>query len=82
VPDCDPADFTALTMPARFAKIGDPHEGIDRAVGSRNALLDLAARDQAEGLGDGPRPPHFREVEGEAPRVAPSRAKGRDRPKD
>jgi DNA primase len=75
VPDCDPADFTALTMPERFAKLGDPHEGIDAAVGSLDALLELAARDQAEGLGDAPWPPHFRKMEGEAPRVAPSRAK-------
>jgi hypothetical protein len=62
-------------MPDRFAKLGDPHEGIDRAVGSLDALLELAARDQAEGLGDAPWPPHFRKMEGEAPRVAPSRAK-------
>ena len=75
VPDCDPADFTALTLPDRFAKLGDPHEGIDGAVGSLDALLELAARDQAEGLGDAPWPPHFRKMEGEAPRVAPSRAK-------
>jgi hypothetical protein len=44
-------------------------------VGSLDALLELAARDQAEGLGDAPWPPHFRKMEGEAPRVAPSRAK-------
>ena len=25
VPDCDPADFTVLTIPKRFAEIGDPH---------------------------------------------------------
>ena len=25
VPDCDPADFTVLTVPRRFAEIGDPH---------------------------------------------------------
>jgi len=39
-------------------------------------LLELAARDEAAGLGDAPWPPHFRKMEGEAPRVAPSRAKG------
>jgi hypothetical protein len=38
-------------------------------------LLELAARDQAQGLGDAPWPPHFRKMTGEAPRVAPSRAK-------
>jgi bifunctional non-homologous end joining protein LigD len=75
VPDCDPADFTVLTIPGRFAKIGDPHADMDAAAGSLEPLLELAARDEAEGLGDAPWPPHFRKMEGEAPRVAPSRAK-------
>jgi hypothetical protein len=75
VPDCEPADFTVLTMPARFAEIGDPHAGMDAAPGSLEALLELAARDDAAGLGDAPWPPHFRKMEGEAQRVAPSRAK-------
>ena len=46
-------------------------------AGSLEQLLELAARDEAAGLGDAPWPPHFRKMEGEAPRVAPSRAKGR-----
>jgi bifunctional non-homologous end joining protein LigD len=75
VPDCDPADFTVLTMPARFAEIGDPHADMDTAPGSLESLLELAARDEAAGMGDAPWPPHFRKMEGEAPRVAPSRAK-------
>src|SRR6202453_4027714 len=75
VPDCDPADFTVLTVPARFAEIGDPHAGMDAAPGSLESLLDLAAKDEVSGLGDAPWPPHFRKMEGEAPRVAPSRAK-------
>jgi DNA ligase D-like protein (predicted polymerase) len=76
VPACDPADFTVLTMPARLATIGDPHASMDDAPGSLDALLDLAARDEAAGLGDAPWPPHFRKMEGEGARVAPSRAKG------
>src|SRR5205085_5210012 len=75
VPDCDPADFTVLTVPKRFAESGDPHADIDSAPGSLEKLLELAARDEAAGLGDAPWPPHFRKMEGEAPRVAPSRAK-------
>ncbi len=75
VSDCEPAGFTVLTIPARFAEIGDPHAGMDDAPGSLETLLDLAARDEAAGLGDAPWPPHFRKVEGEARRVAPSRAK-------
>ena len=75
VPDCDPADFTVLTVPKRFADCGDPHLGINTAPGSLEKLLELAAEDEAAGLGDAPWPPHFRKMEGEAPRVAPSRAR-------
>jgi len=75
VPDCEPADFTVLTVPQRFAQMGDPHAGMDAAPGSLEGLLELAARDKAAGLGDAPWPPHFRKMEGEAPRVAPSRAR-------
>jgi DNA ligase D-like protein (predicted polymerase) len=75
VPDCDPAAFTIFTVPERFAKIGDPHAGMNAAPGSLEKLLELAERDEAAGLGDAPWPPHFRKMEGEAPRVAPSRAK-------
>jgi bifunctional non-homologous end joining protein LigD len=75
VPDCEPADFTVLTVPQRFADQGDPHAAMDRSPGSLEGLLELAARDEAAGLGDAPWPPHFRKTAGESPRVAPSRAK-------
>jgi hypothetical protein len=75
VNECDPADFTVFTMPKRFAEIGDPHAGMDASAGSLDGLLELAARDEAAGMGDAPWPPHFRKAEGEAPRVSPSRAK-------
>jgi bifunctional non-homologous end joining protein LigD len=81
VPDCDPADFTILTIPGRFKQLGDPHAGINAAAGSLDPLLDLAAKDEAAGLADAPWPPHFRKMEGEAPRVAPSRSKSAPKPK-
>ena len=81
IPDCDPADFTVLTIPARFAKLGDPHAGMNEKPGSLEKLLELAAIDQSAGLGDAPWPPHFRKMDGEAPRVAPSRAKSAARSK-
>jgi len=62
-------------MPARFALLGDPHALMNESPGSLEKLLGLAARDEASGLGDAPWPPNFRKMEGEAPRVAPSRAK-------
>ncbi len=80
VPLCEPGDFTVSTMPARFAALGDPHAPMDSAAGSLDALLELAARDEAGGLGDAPWPPHFAKAEGEAPRVAPSRARSPSKP--
>jgi bifunctional non-homologous end joining protein LigD len=75
VPDSNPADFTLLTVPKRFAEIGDPHADMDANPGSLEQLLEFAARDDAAGLGDAPWPPHFRKQADEKPRVAPSRAK-------
>ncbi|MBA2302257.1 MAG: hypothetical protein H0W08_06440 [Acidobacteria bacterium] len=70
---CEPADFTLATMPARFATLGHRHAAIDSHPGSLAALLELSARQESEGLGDAPWPPHYRKQPGEAPRVAPSR---------
>ena len=76
VPDCDPSAFTVLTVPARFAAMGDPNARMDEARGSIEGLLELSARDEASGLSDAPWPPHYQKMAGEGPRVAPSRAKG------
>src|SRR5688500_12284854 len=51
---CDPSDFTVLTMPKRFAKLGDLHGGIEEAGGSLAGLLELADRDEASGAADAP----------------------------
>ena len=72
VADCNPADFTLASMPARFAKLGDLHAGIDEQAGSIAGLLELFAR---QGLGDAPWPPHYRRQSSEPPRVQPSRRK-------
>jgi DNA ligase D len=75
VADVDPAAFTLRTVPDRLREVGDPAAVIDEHAGRLDALLDLAARDEAEGLGDAPWPPHFRKQKGEPKRVQPSRAK-------
>ncbi len=76
----DPREFTLRTVPAMFAANGDAHAGIDSAVGSIEALLELARRQEADGQSDAPWPPHYAKGEDEAPRVAPSRARGAAKP--
>src|SRR5690349_12284427 len=73
VPDCDPAAYTLDTVPERFARIGDPHAGIDGAAGSLAALLELAAWHEQAGFGDAPWPPHYNKQAGEPDRVQPSK---------
>ncbi|MBF8289038.1 MAG: ATP-dependent ligase [Chloroflexi bacterium] len=73
LPTCEAEAFTIATVPARYAAIGDPGAGIDEAVGSLDALLELSRRDEAAGAGDAPWPPNYRKQEGEPPRVQPSR---------
>jgi len=46
-----------------------------RHPGSLERLLELSARDEKEGLGDAPWPPHFAKQAGEGKRVQPSKAK-------
>jgi hypothetical protein len=75
VAGCDPAAFTLATAPVRLAERGDAAAGIDAAAGSLDRLLELAATQEAAGLGDAPWPPHYRKQRDEPPRVAPSRRK-------
>ena len=75
VDDADPAELRIDTVPARLRERGDPAAAMDETAGSLDGLLELAARDTAAGIPDAPWPPNFRKAAGEAPRVAPSRAK-------
>jgi DNA ligase D len=52
VDDVEPNDFTMTTVPARFARLGDLHAGIDDAVFSIEPLLEWAARDERAGAVD------------------------------
>jgi len=80
VADCDPARFTVLTVPRRFAEIGDPGAGIDGAAGSLEGLLELSARHELDGLGDAPWPPNYARTADEPPRVQPSRRRMSSKP--
>jgi DNA ligase D-like protein (predicted polymerase) len=73
VPLVEPEAFTLATVPERFARIGDPHEGIDARPGSLESLLELSARQKGEGQGDAPWPPHYAKQDEEPPRVQPSK---------
>ena len=73
VPDVEPGDLRLDTVPDRLCTAGDPAADIDREPGTLDALLDLARRDEEEGLGDAPWPPHFPKQKGEPKRVQPSR---------
>ena len=57
-------EFTLATVPAIYAERGDAGAGIDAAVGSLEALLELSARHEAQGEGDAPWPPELREAGG------------------
>jgi DNA ligase D len=46
--DVDPAELTIATVPARFAKLGDLHKGIDDRAFSLEPLLEWAEREQLE----------------------------------
>jgi DNA ligase D len=56
VDDVEPADCTISTVPARFAALGDLHEGIDEAVFRIEPLLDWAERDERAGHAEPPEP--------------------------
>jgi bifunctional non-homologous end joining protein LigD len=80
VDSCNPADFTLATMPSRFAEIGDRHRDIDLNPGSLDLLLELSARQEHEGQGDAPWPPHYQKQKGEPARVQPSKARAAKHP--
>jgi DNA ligase D len=77
LPDVEPDDFDLRTVPERFAKVGDPHAGIDEEAFDLSPLLEWSERDERDGLGDMPYPPDHPKMPGEPKRVQPS--KDRDR---
>jgi bifunctional non-homologous end joining protein LigD len=77
VTDVEPEDLTIVSVPRHFAEKGDPHAEMDAAPGSLDSLHELAAKDEHEGLGEAPWPPHFPKAKGEPTRAAPSRRRQR-----
>jgi DNA ligase D len=75
LPDVDTEDFTLATMPKRFEKLGDVQAEIDDSLCDLRTLFEWVERDEAEGIGEAPYPPHFPKQPGEPRRVQPSRAR-------
>ncbi len=75
LPDVETEDFTLVSMPPRFAELGDVQAAIDETVCDLRVLLEWVERDEAAGIGEAPYPPNFPKMPGEPPRVQPSRAK-------
>ena len=71
----DPEQLTIRSVPGLVRERGDPWSAIAVEPQSLQPLLDMAARDRAEGLHDAPWPPEYPKQPDEPPRVAPSRAK-------
>ncbi|WP_030208707.1 non-homologous end-joining DNA ligase [Streptomyces sp. NRRL S-87] len=72
----DPRDFDIVTMPARYAELGDVHHDMDERRFVLDPVLELAERQERDhGLGDMPYPPDYPKMPGEPKRVQPSRAK-------
>src|SRR3954452_18783051 len=80
VADVDARELRLDTVTDRLAGFGDPAADIDAHAGRLDALHALADRDESEGLGDAPWPPHFRKQRGEPKRVQPSRDTDRPKP--
>ena len=74
LPDVQPSDFTLLTMPQRFATVGDKWAGMDDLEpGSLRTALEWFDRDATNGEGEMPYPPEYPKMPGEPPRVQPSK---------
>ena len=77
LPAVEPEDFTIVTMPSRFAALGDVHASIDDVHHLGAAARVVRARRARSWSGDMPYPPNYPKMPGEPKRVQPS--KDRDR---
>ncbi len=71
-------DFPMDRYAERYDSVGDLTAGIDEAAGRIDTLMDWVARDEENGIGDAPWPPHYPKMPGEPPRVQPSKQRRPD----
>ena len=62
----------------RWKEVGDLTAGIDEAAGRIDTLMEWVVRDDENGIGDAPWPPHYPKMPGEPPRVQPSKQRRSD----
>jgi bifunctional non-homologous end joining protein LigD len=62
----------------RWADVGDLTAGIDESPGRIDTLMEWVIRDEDDGIGDAPWPPHYPKMPGEPPRVQPSKQRRPD----
>lgn len=71
-------DFPMIGYADRYRLVGDLTKGIDDTPGRIDTLLEWMMRDEEQGIGDAPWPPHYPKQPGEPPRVQPSRQRRSD----
>jgi DNA ligase D-like protein (predicted polymerase) len=64
LPDIRIEDFLMDRFAERWEAVGDLTEGMDDAAGRIDTLLEWVARDEEDGLGDAPWPPHYPKMPG------------------
>lgn len=72
------ADFPLGSFAERWESVGDLTAGIDDTEGRIDTLLQWVLRDEEDGIGDAPWPPHYPKMPGEPPRVQPSKQRRAD----
>ncbi|MGC2239600.1 MAG: DNA primase small subunit domain-containing protein [Acidimicrobiia bacterium] len=78
LPDVAIEDFPLGSFQRRWDQVGDLTAGIDEAAGRIDTLMEWVARDQEDGIGDAPWPPHYPKMPDEPPRVQPSKQRRSD----
>lgn len=76
--DIEIEDFPLDAYADRYRAVGDLTAGIDDAPGRIDTLLEWVVRDEENGNGDAPWPPHYPKMPGEPPRVQPSKQRRPD----
>ena len=71
-------DFPLDHFSERWDSVGDLTRKIDDEEGRIDTLLEWVVRDDENGIGDAPWPPHYPKMPGEPPRVQPSKQKRPD----